>query len=271
MTMSESAQQIAEAIAEIDANGFAIVPDALTPAQVERVVERLWAASIESERRGIPTHIDGLDPNAENVRVFNLIDLDPVFAELIDHPTARALAAGVLGHDYIISNFTANIARPGSESMAVHSDQAIVAPEPWLSPWSINVIWCLTDLHARNGATLYVPDSHRWTTAADLPGDLPARMIPFVAPAGSIVAMEGRVWHTSGANTTTDEDRPLLFAYYTKPFVRPQWNFSVGLRPEVQAQFAQDMRTRLGLDISLNVRASSRRGTLSADRGTPAS
>jgi hypothetical protein len=137
--MNDFTQQIAEAIAEIDANGFAIVPDALTPAQVEHTLERLWAASNESERRGNPTHIDGLDPNAENVRVFNLIDLDPVFAELIDHPTARALAAGVLGHDYIISNFTANIARPGSESMAVHSDQAIVAPEPWLSPWSINV------------------------------------------------------------------------------------------------------------------------------------
>jgi ectoine hydroxylase-related dioxygenase (phytanoyl-CoA dioxygenase family) len=88
-------------------------------------------------------------------------------------------------------------------------------------------------------------------------------MIPFVAPAGSIVAMEGRVWHTSGANTTTDEDRPLLFAYYTKPFVRPQWNFSVGLRPEVQAQrsYASCRPIRITFDASSTVRSSGGAGS----------
>jgi hypothetical protein len=64
--------------------------------------------------------------------------------------------------------------------------------------------------------------------------------------------MEGRVWHTSGANVTEDEDRPLLFAYYTKPFVRPQWNFGVALRPELQQGFSPIMRYRLGLDPWLN-------------------
>ncbi len=256
MTANDSTHTvIADAVTELEANGVAVVPDVLSSSEVDHVLERLWAASQESGRRGIPTHIQGLDPNASNVRVFNLIDLDPVFAELIDHPTARAVAAGLLGPDYIVSNFTANIARPGSESMAIHSDQSIVAPEPWLSPWSINVIWCLTDLHARNGATLHVPGSHLWASSADLPSDLPDRMIPFEAPAGSIVAMDGRVWHTSGPNTTAGDDRPLLFGYYTKPFVRPQWNFSVGLRPEVQAHFSGDMRARLGLDVALNVRA----------------
>ena len=87
------------------------------------VTARLWAAAEESERRGMPTRIEALDPNAANVRVFNLLDLDEVFLRLIDHPTAAALAAGVLGDGYIVSNFTANIARPGSGSMMIHSDQ----------------------------------------------------------------------------------------------------------------------------------------------------
>ena len=80
------------------------------------------------------------------------------------------------------------------------------------------------------------------------------------APAGSIIAMDGRVWHTSGANITTDEERPLLFAYYTRAFLRPQWNFSVSLRPEVQASLDRTMRYRLGLDIALNVGLSPRLG-----------
>lgn len=65
--------------------------------------------------------------------------------------------------------------------------------------------------------------------------------------------MEGRVWHTSGANVTSDEERPLLFGFFTRPFVRPQWNFSAALRPEVQNRWSPTMRYRLGLDVSLNV------------------
>lgn len=239
--------------AGLDRDGYAIVPDVLSPAEADRVVERLWAASGESERRGNPTHVEGLDPNAANVRVFDLVDLDPMFGDLLEHPQADAIVERFLGPDYVVSNFTANIARPGSRSMSVHSDQSIVAPEPWLQPWALNLIWCLSDLRPDNGATRFVPGSHRWSSRRDVPDDLERRLVPFEATKGSILAMEGRVWHTSGANVTADEDRPLLFGYFTQPFVRPQWNFGVALRPEVQARFGPTMRYRLGLDVSLNV------------------
>jgi hypothetical protein len=241
--------------AALERDGAAVIPGVLSPAEVEHAVERLWAASAESQRRGVPTHIRQLDPNASNVRVFDLVDLDPLFGELLQHPVADAVVSRFLGADYIVSNFTANIARPGSGSMFVHSDQSLVAPEPWLQPWALNVIWCLGDVRYENGATLHVPGSHRWSTRVEVPDDLEARLVPFEAPAGSIVAMEGRVWHASGANTTEDEDRPLLFAYYTRPFVRPQWNFTAALRPEVQAGFSAGMRYRLGLDVGLNLGA----------------
>lgn len=243
------------ALDDLRTDGYAVVADVLARPEVAEVVERLWAAREESERRGMRTFVEGLDPNSSNVRVFNLIDLDPVFAELIQHPVADAVVGGLLGRDYIVSNFTSNIARPGSKSMMVHSDQSIVAPEPWTVPWSINIIWVLCDLRKENGATLYAPGSQRYETAAELPSDLANQMVPFEAPAGSIVAMDGRVWHTSGANVTADEDRPLLFGYYTKPFVRPQWNHPVALSPETQAHCSEIMRYRLGLDIGLNLAA----------------
>jgi 5-dehydro-6-demethoxyfumagillol dioxygenase len=236
----------------LDRDGFAVVPGVLSPAETDHVVERLWAASGESERRGNPTHIEGLDPNAANVRVFDLVDLDPRFGELLEHPLADSILTAFLGPDYIVSNFTANIARPGSGSMFIHSDQSLVAPEPWLHPWALNIIWCLSDLRADNGATRHVPGSAGWTSRGQVPDRMEDLLVPFEAPKGSILAMEGRVWHTSGANVTEDEDRPLLFAYYTKPFVRPQWNFGVALRPEMKERFSPTMRYRLGLDPWLN-------------------
>jgi ectoine hydroxylase-related dioxygenase (phytanoyl-CoA dioxygenase family) len=238
--------------ARLDETGYAVVPGVLSPSEADYVTERLWAASEESQRRGLPAHVEGLDPNAANVRVFDLVDLDPLFGDLLQHPVADAIVARFLGDNYIISNFTANIARPGSGSMFIHSDQSLVAPEPWLDPWAMNIIWCLSDLRADNGATRHVPGSARWTSRRDVPDDMEDRLVAFEAPKGAILAMEGRVWHTSGANITDDEDRPLLFGYYTKPFVRPQWNFGVALRPEMQDRFSPMMRYRLGLDPWLN-------------------
>ena len=241
------------ALAALSTDGVAVIPDVLTATEASAALDALWAASDESQRRGVPAHIVGLDPNASNVRVFNLIDLDPLFVQLIAHPTADAVLTGVLGGDYIVSNFTANIARPGSESMVVHSDLAAVMPEPWTAPLSCNVIWCLSDVHADNGATLHIPGSHHYRTIADIPTDPMAHMVPFEASAGSLVVMEGRIWHTSGRNITDNEDRGLLFGYYTKPYLRPQWNFTATLRPDVQAGMSPLLRYRLGLDATLNM------------------
>jgi hypothetical protein len=238
---------------ELREHGVAVVPGVLDPDAAGAALARLWAASAESQRRGIPAHIAGLDPNEANVRVFDLIERDPLFGDLIAHPLADAIVGGLLGPDYIVSNFTANIARPGSASMVVHSDLAAVAPEPWVAPQTVNVIWCLTDVRADNGATRYIPGSHRYTTMADLPADPLAAMVPFEAAAGSIIVMEGRVWHTSGSNVTADEDRALLFGYYTKPFLRPQWNFTASLSEERKAAMTPLLRYRLGLDVTLNM------------------
>jgi hypothetical protein len=49
--------------------GWCVVPDVLTAA--------------EYRRRGRNTHVAGLDPNAANVHVFELLDIDPVFRDLI--------------------------------------------------------------------------------------------------------------------------------------------------------------------------------------------
>src|SRR5436190_2510246 len=130
--MPTTTQDIGPVLDELARDGIAIVPDVLSTDEVAHTVETLWAASEESQRRGIPAHIPQLDPNASNVRVFDLVDLDPLFGDLLEHPIADAVVARFLGPDYIISNFTANIARPGSGSMFIHSDQSLVAPEPWL-------------------------------------------------------------------------------------------------------------------------------------------
>lgn len=234
--------------------GFCVAPEVLTTGEVAQVRLALDQAIDESRRRGIATYTQFLDPNPNNVRVYNLPDFDPIFVELLRRPIAIDFVREVLGQHFIVSSFTANIALPGSGSMNIHSDQALAVPPPWNEPWAINILWCLDDVHDRNGATRYVPGSHYYRTFEDVPPDAMERSRPFEAKAGSMIVVDGRLWHTSGKNVTADEQRALLFAYYVKDFVRPQANHEASLSPETKARLDDEARVLLGLGPAANVR-----------------
>ena len=61
------------------------------------------------------------------------------------------------------------------------------------------------------------------------------------AKADSMIVMDVKVWHTSGANITKDEDRALLFGYYTAPYLRQQVNWTKKLPKEVQDELSPQM------------------------------
>jgi ectoine hydroxylase-related dioxygenase (phytanoyl-CoA dioxygenase family) len=220
---------------QMQEEGFCIIEGVLSNDALERARAGL-AHGVELARQKQGTAHDArIDPNEANLRVYNLPAVDPVFIELLRDETALTWVREVLGPHFLVSNFTANVALPGSGSMRLHSDQALVIPPPWLHSWAMNIIWCLDDVREENGATRFLPGSHRFRTFEDVPADASEKTLAFEAPAGSFIAMEGRVWHTSGANVTKDEQRRLLFAYYSSDFIRPQANWAFALPAEVQA------------------------------------
>lgn len=233
--------------------GWCVIPGVLSEARNKEVLDRLWAAREASEKQGDPTRLAQLDPNESNIRVFYLMQLDPIFRELIQHSVAIDMVKSVLGENFLISNFTANIARPGSKSMGLHSDMSLVVPDPWKEIWALNVIWCLTDVYFENGATLYIPGSNKIVYQTEVPKNARQLLRPFEAKAGSIIVMDGRVWHTSGANITKDQDRSLLFAYYTSPHLRQQVNWAVKLPEEVKHELSPEMTDWLGLRVDANM------------------
>ena len=231
-------------------HGFCVLPGLLGGAALDRARAALDRAA---ERTGA-SHDSRLDPNDANIRVYNLPAIDPLFIDLLRDPLALAAVRGLLGQGVLVSNFTANIALPGSGSMKLHSDQGLVVPSPWFEPWAANVIWCLDDVREANGATRYLPGSHLYRTAAEVPADAAARTVAFEAPAGSAILMEGRLWHTSGANVTADERRRMMFAYYSADFIRQQANWAFQLPPEVQEAMDAETRKLFGLEAMGNVR-----------------
>ena len=249
----DRANVLDEARNHLKEEGWCSIPDILSKEEADKALSCLWAAAEESKKHGDDTFLPFLDPNESNVRVFYLLELDATFRELIEHPTAVDMVKSVLGDNYLISNFTANIARPGSKSMGLHSDQSLVSPDPWHTINALNVIWCLTDCYFENGATLYIPGSNKWERREDVPKNARQLLVPFEAKAGSIIVMDGRVWHTSGQNVTQDRDRALLFGYYTAPFLRQQVNWTKKLSKEVQDSMSPEFQERLGLGVTANL------------------
>jgi ectoine hydroxylase-related dioxygenase (phytanoyl-CoA dioxygenase family) len=228
---------------------MAVVRGVLTPAETADVRRRLLEAADRSDAAGIATRGYAFDADSRNRRVFMLFNWDPVFLRLIEHPLAVRFVERALGESFLVSNFSANVTAPGSGEMTLHADQYYVPP-PWGERmFAMNVAWLLDDFTDENGGTRVVPGSHRSgrPPAAD---EAPAT-VAVEGPAGSIMVMDGRLWHRTGANRTADQHRAALFGYYIQPWLRPQMNWNAVLAPEVAARLAPVMRERLGLDHGL--------------------
>jgi ectoine hydroxylase-related dioxygenase (phytanoyl-CoA dioxygenase family) len=123
-----------------------------------------------------------------------------------------------------------------------------VLPEPWFAPYGVNVLFYLHDTDEENGATRYLPGSHRFTSGADASDRDLDRTVPIEAPAGSMIAVDGRLWHTSGPNRSADRDRAVLISFYIAHFLRTQYNWHAVLDEPTRAGLPGPLRELLGLD-----------------------
>ena len=89
-----------------------------------------------------------------------------------------------------------------------------------------------------------VVGSHRWNR---LPteADQDVAMASVEAPAGSVFAFESRIWHRTGANTSTNRYRAAVFPFYTTPIYRTQENWFLSLSPGVIRNASDTLLTLL--------------------------
>lgn len=240
----------AETREQFDREGWAVLPAVLSPAEITEARAALARAAERSEASGMPTRMDALDPGGRNLRVYDLVEHDPLFRELAVHPLVVDCVDALLGPDTLLSNFTANTALPGSGSMNAHCDQSTIMPEPWPVMHAMNAIWCLHDTDEENGATRYLPGSHAFTCFDEVPDDPKQGMRAFEARAGSVLLMHGRLWHTSGENRSADRERSLLFAFYARSFLSTQSNWYERLSEATRRDLSAPLRRRLGLGLS---------------------
>lgn len=219
-------RDLEQGLADVREHGLCIIPDVLSGDVLKRSRDALYRAADADRSRGQEQKFS-LDyaHDDTNQRVWNVLSRDPLFVDMAEHPIALHYVRRVIGWPALLGNISANITGPGGGEMVLHADQIFV-PEPWAAePQGMNVAWCLDDFTEANGATRFVPGSHRLNRAPRA-GDAGCATVPMEAPAGSIVVFESRVWHKTGFNRTEAERRAGVFAWYTKPIYRQQENWS---------------------------------------------
>lgn len=201
-------------------------------------------AALEASRGTVTRFLGDNPQDHTNQRVWNLLSKSPLFVDLAEHPIALRLLRTVLGWPMLLGNLSANITGPGGGEMKVHADQMFL-PEPWpVAAQGANAAWLLDDFTAENGATQFVPGSHRLNRNRRPEDEVTP--VPMEAPAGTLVVFNSRIWHRTGFNRTTDSYRAGVFGWYTKPIYRPQENWFVSLNPAVLQEASEEMLELLG-------------------------
>ncbi len=245
---STSPGDFIDRLSDLAEHGFTVVPEVLVGDTLKRTRDALYRAadSDRARRREIETFALDIGEKESNQRIWNVLSRDPLFEDLAAHPLALAYIREVIGWPALLGNLSANICGPGCAGGYLHADQMFLQ-EPWpvAGPQGLNVAWAIDDFTEDNGATRVVPGSHKLNRAVRA-DEYDSGTVALVAPAGSAIVFESRLWHKTGANTTAGQTRAGIFGWYTKTYVRTQENWFLALKPEVRQFASEEMLTLLG-------------------------
>ena len=236
-------------VKELEERGFVILEKLLTPGETDALRERSMQVAANEGEAG-----DGfmyLDDRAQ--RVWNLVNKGEVFEAAIQRPEVIAFMEHLLGGDFTLSSFTVNIIYPGAEHSDFHLDRPlsnVPVPRPSF-PFSANSMWFLDDFTRDNGATWVVPGSHKRLVETPQQGVEYEDAIQAQGPRGSVMIMNGAIWHRSGTNRT-DRDRAALLGFFCRSFLKPQQDHISLVGDDVVARATPKLRQLLGYDSLSN-------------------
>jgi hypothetical protein len=240
----------------LDEDGFLELPDFIEPeklSELKRTISTLYESL--GERAGAE-----FKQEPETDRLANLVDYDELFRWAIARPTLLGCVGAVLGPEFKLSSLNARSARPHSGwSQPLHCDTGAL-PDPQGNK-VCNIVWMLDDFTAENGATRYVPGSHRWgrlpqEALADPSAEHPEEKL-LTGSAGTVVVMNAHLWHGGTANRTA-RPRLAMHSFYCRRDQPQQQYQKQLLRPETQSRLSPELRGLLALDDPLNDELSSR-------------
>jgi ectoine hydroxylase-related dioxygenase (phytanoyl-CoA dioxygenase family) len=143
------------------------------------------------------------------------------FAAMRAEPRVAAAAQHVIARPFGLMNWGGRDPLPGFGQQGLHADWR---PRAAWEPFHVaTAIWLLDDFTPDNGATRIVPRSHRRGGAVPKPFAGPECHHPeekvVVARAGSVLVINGHLWHSGTRNRTTRPRRVVQCMFAAREFL----------------------------------------------------
>jgi ectoine hydroxylase-related dioxygenase (phytanoyl-CoA dioxygenase family) len=178
-------------------------------------------------------------------RIYALFAKTRTFDRAATDPLLLAVLDQVMGH-YQLSAPVGICIGAGENAQILHRDDSVYpVPEPH-PPLVVNTMWPLDEFTTQNGATRFIPGSHRWE-----PGRRPAPDDPVetaVISPGSAMFYLGSLWHGGGANQTAAARLGVILEY-AAGWLRPQENHCLAVPREVARALPERLQELLGYNI----------------------
>ena len=219
---------------EFAEKGFLTLDNVLEEDHVARLVD--VADRIDKEERQRLGHGPG-----DRVNHFDFIGKDDAFLELLDYYKTFPKVWGLLNWHIQLyhTHMMYTPPEPGGRSLEKdglglgwHQDTGQLNSDLETDPRpmvSVKVAFFLTDTSVPGRGNFYVLPGSQYKN--DFPGsdrkETVEGAVPVLAPAGSAVIFDRRIWHTGSANYWTQPRRVLFFGYSFR-WLRPRDDMTVG-------------------------------------------
>lgn len=231
-----------DVLTALQEDGYAIIEGILSPEEL---------SALRSE---ISPYLHSTTPDAGNsfmgdrtVRFGRLLYLIPKVREMVVHPRIDLACRGVLAKNFPTYqlHFTGvMLVQGGAEAQVLHRDTVLFSnPSP---PTVLATMWAVQDFTRDNGATVFVPGSHRW------PEDrIPQRSELACAemPAGSVLLYLGNVIHGAG-KSLPGRERMGVSLQYCVGWMRQEENQYLAVPFEVVQSFPENLQRVMGYDLA---------------------
>ncbi|POS75828.1 phytanoyl-CoA dioxygenase, partial [Diaporthe helianthi] len=244
--LPEPTENLAQIKCDLRDWGYAFVKNALSPDQV-RILRTAVEEQAAGERAAGVAHMDSAHSDQPNQRVWNLPNKGDEFLDLLNHPLVDAVMPWFLGNAFKIHSMSANIVHRTNTGIYMHRDQMGLTPETIDHAYLLNAIWYLVDVTEERGATRVYPGSHNQNVS---PPNFTHKggSIPATAPAGSVLLLDSRTWHSTGVNTE-GSTRPVILQAFCRFFVQSMENYPSLLDEETKAKLSDRQLGLLGFPV----------------------
>jgi len=239
---------IARVTQELKDDGVSLIPDVFSNQQCQEYVDILDDLVLN-----LP--LDTKNRINEDVQsINNYFRHNPKLMDLVHIPILDNLFKELIGKDHVlISANTFNRSKKAMIRQNVKYEHSKNAGHDWHidsdyiggirieSGFSYQIIIMLEDFTADNGATHYVPNSHKVRTRPDRNADYDYKII--TGKAGSVGIIDSGLWHRSGG--VTPISRWGVFNCYGPWFVKPYFRFPEMLGQHTGEQITPQLRRLL--------------------------